>query len=310
MSVEDVTADLQKDDGDTLVYALANAVGAATMAQLKLDSFADTASASWMEAECHRARSVDGKGRYASLDTLRIAFFLHVYHENLEPGGVSSLSYLREAITLAQIMGLHRESTYIGLSTSQQESRRRILWLLFVTERYVPFVDQRLVTDLPSGVAMLHNLPAVLRCNTHFPSTDGGEDNHVLPAFRKLVNLFWIFDQSGAFDILQNIDDVDVADARGTVAANQHQSSLDVLQQRLQDVPIDWEASNDVQRADICVTRQWMRAVLWRISLLRNSGSDHVTSLSHPIQIAQEFLAVISKLPNAAIESHGPSIVS
>jgi hypothetical protein len=148
VSVEDVTADLQKDDGDKLVYALANAVGAATMAQLKLDSFADTASASWMEAECHRARSVDGKGRYASLDTLRIAFFLHVYHENLEPGDVSSLSYLCEAITLAQIMGLHRESTYIGLSTSQQESRRRILWLLFVTERYVPFVDQRLVTDL------------------------------------------------------------------------------------------------------------------------------------------------------------------
>jgi hypothetical protein len=157
---------------------------------------------------------------------------------------------------------------------------------------------------------MLHNLPAVLRCNTHFPSIDGDEDNHVLPAFRKLVNLFWIFDQSGAFDILQNIDDVDVADAGGTVATNQNQSSLDVLQQRLQDVPIDWEASNDVQRADICVTRQWMRAVLWRISLLRNSGSDHATSLSHPIQIAQEFLTVISKLPTAAIESHGPSIVS
>jgi hypothetical protein len=94
------------------------------------------------------------------------------------------------------------------------------------------------------------------------------------------------------------------------VATNQNQSSLDVLQQRLQDVPIDWETSNDVQRADICVTRQWMQAVLWRISLLRNSGSDHATSLSHPIQIAQEFLTVISKLPTAAIESHGPSIVS
>jgi hypothetical protein len=53
-----------------------------------------------------------------------------------------------------------------------------------------------------------------------------------------------------------------------------------------------------------------MRAVLWRISLLRNSGSDHATSLSHPIQIAQEFLTVISKLPTAAIESHVPSIVS
>ena len=74
-------------------------------------------------------------------------------------------------------------------------------------------------------------------------------------------------------------------------------------------MPIDWEGSNDVQRADIAVTRQWMRAVLWRISTLQQDGLHHVTSLSLPIQIAQEFLGVISKLPTAAIESHGPSIV-
>ena len=156
---------------------------------------------------------------------------------------------------------------------------------------------------------MLHNLPVILRCNTRFPSADGEDQGRVLPAFLKLVNLFWIFDQSGAFDILQNIDD-----ANGTIAGgsngNLSQNSLEVLQQRLRDVPIDWEASNDVQRADICVTRQWMRAVLWRISLLQNSEFDRVTSLTHPIHIAQEFLAVISKLPTAAIESHGPSIVS
>ncbi|PMD47997.1 hypothetical protein L207DRAFT_415564 [Hyaloscypha variabilis F] len=284
-----ITAALQNNEGDTLEYALANAVGAATVAQLKLDSLTDTVSASAMEAECCRVKDLGSHRRVASLDTLRIAFFLHVYHENLEPGGVASLSYLREAITLAQIMGLHRESMYAALAPPHQEIRRRILWLLFVTER---------------GVAMLHNLPVVLRCNTHFPSGDGEEDNRVLPAFLKLVNLFWIFDQSGAFDVLQNIDDV----AGGLNFPNRSQSSLEVLQKRLQDVPIDWEASNDVQRADICVTRQWMRAVLWRISRLQNSDSEHVTSLSHPIQIAQEFLAVISKLPTAAIESHGPSI--
>ena len=152
---------------------------------------------------------------------------------------------------------------------------------------------------------MLHNLPVVLRCNTQFPSSDGEDESHVLSAFRKLVNLFWTFDQSGAFDILQDIDANRLDNGSAAVI---HRSSLEVLQQRLQDMPIDWESSNDVQRADICVTRQWMRAVLWRISLLRNSGSDHVTSLSHPIQIAQEFLSVISKLPTAAIESHGPSI--
>lgn len=69
---------------------------------------------------------------------MRTAFFLHVYHENLAPGGLKSLLYLREAITMAQIMELHRESSYEGLSDDEQQFRRRILWLLFVTERFVP----------------------------------------------------------------------------------------------------------------------------------------------------------------------------
>jgi Fungal specific transcription factor domain len=136
VAVEDVIISLQENDGDTLTYALVNAVGAATMAQLKLESLEDDASASSMEAECHRTKGLGARFQGASLDTLRIAFFLHVYHENLEPGGVASLLYLREAITLAQVMGLHRESTYSGLTPLEQEIRRRILWLLFVTERY------------------------------------------------------------------------------------------------------------------------------------------------------------------------------
>ena len=129
-------ASLQRDEGNEETYALANAVGAATMAQLKLDSSSDAATASSMEAECQRARALNRRGPHASLDILRIAFFLHVYHENQDAGGVQSLLYLREALTLAQIMGLHREATYAGLCAAEQEIRRRIIWLLFVTERY------------------------------------------------------------------------------------------------------------------------------------------------------------------------------
>lgn len=135
VAAEDVIKSLEENQSDMLTYALANAVGAATVAQLKLDSLPDVATASSMEAECRRAKAIDDSGRQASLNTLRIAFFLHVYHENQEPGGVQSLLYLREAISLAQIMGLHRESTYAALSSSEQETRRSIVWLLFVTER-------------------------------------------------------------------------------------------------------------------------------------------------------------------------------
>ena len=168
------------------------------------------------------------------------------------------------------------------------------------------FSNELLNADLHSGVAMLHNLPVVLKCNAHFPSTECDDGSHILPAFRKLVDLFWIFDQSGAFEMLQNPD----TDGFNTGTNQPYQSSLDILQQRLQNVPIDWESSNDVQRADVCVTRQWMRAVLWRISKFRSFSGDQITSLAQPIQIANEFLAVINKLPKTAIEAHGPSIVS
>ena len=312
-------ASLQLPTQDLETYALANSIGAATIAQLKLSrSETDSAAGSAMEAECQRARGLIGQK--TNLNTLRTAFFLHVYHENQEPGGIKSLLYLREAITLAQIVGLHRESTFRGISGGEQQVRRRVLWLLFVTERYTktifPFAFAQLNTDysvfLDRGVAMLHKLPVILKPNTNFPSLNSDDEANIMPAFLKLINLFRIFDQSGAFDILQNSDG-DTDNTFNIVASTNRNFSLQLLRRKLQEVSLDWELCNDVQKADICVTRQWMQAVLWKVSMrsgnVDGGGEDQMTSLSHPIQIAGEFLRVIEQLPNAAIEAHGPSMV-
>ncbi|KZL71851.1 C6 transcription factor (fungal specific transcription factor) [Colletotrichum tofieldiae] len=313
IAVEEIMASLSRDADDLESYVLANAVGAATIAQLKLTATDndDPATASSMEAECQRSRTAlqerEG-GPPMNLNWLRTSFFLHVYHENQQPGGAKSLLYLREAITIAQIMGLHKESSYMALSLPEQQMKRRILWLLFVTER---------------GVAMLHKLPVVLKSNIRFPSLDGsgvGEDEgHILPAFKKLANLFWIFDQSGAFDILQNSDDEDAMWSMADGLQTASRACLDVVQRKLQEIPLDSDASNDVQRADIVVTRQWMQAVLWKVTMNHGrpwssgnsnaNNNNNVTSLSHPIQIAKEFLQLISQLPSTAIEAHGPGIV-
>lgn len=152
---------------------------------------------------------------------------------------------------------------------------------------------------------MLHKLPVVLKSNISFPAMEYDEEVSILPAFRKLVNLFWIFDQSAAFDILQN------PNSGSSTPQSNNQTVLTVLQKRLQEIPIDSGATNDVQAADICVTRAWMRAVLWRMTVTRgtHSPAEQTTSLAYPTHIAKEFLAVISKLPTTAIEAHGPSMV-
>lgn len=255
---------------------LATTIRLATIAQLRLETLSPD--------EVPRT-SLEDHDNQMSLDGLRVAFFLHIYHENQTPGGGKSLLYLRQAITISQMMRLERESSYEGLPEAEQQMRRRVLWLLFVTER---------------GVAMLHKLPVVLKPVIALPTPIGDDQAHVLPAFLKLVNLFWIFDQSGIFDILQNSDS-DLSNLSSTA-----RGCLGLLQDHLQDtaVEVDYDASNDVQKADIFVTRQWMRAVLWRAAVRFGVA----TMANSPIRIAKEFLNFMSHLPKTAIEAHGPTM--
>lgn len=71
-----------------------------------------------------------------SLDAVLTSFFLFAAHGNLEEHDHASFC-LSESITMAFSLGLHNEETYIGLPKDERELRRRIFWLLFVTERYI-----------------------------------------------------------------------------------------------------------------------------------------------------------------------------
>lgn len=138
VDVEQLVSVLQQDiEGKEIeTYAMATAVAAATVAQLRLGNGSlpdESTTADTFAAQCLQAR-----GQYKSkvnLNSVRTSFFLHVYYENQQSGGCESLLYLREAISLAQMMNLHRESSYGALALDEQQIRRRVLWLLFVTER-------------------------------------------------------------------------------------------------------------------------------------------------------------------------------
>ncbi|KAF5254360.1 hypothetical protein FANTH_845 [Fusarium anthophilum] len=143
----------------------------------------------------------------------------------------------------------------------------------------------------------------LLKPNILFPWFGGADDRaEVLPAFLKLVHLFWVFDQSNIFEILRNID----ADSEIPNMASVAQNCLELLQQKLLDSADndDWGPINEVQRADMFVTRQWMRAVLWRAAL----RFGIVIPSMNPIHIAKDFLSLVSELPKAALESHGPTL--
>jgi hypothetical protein len=91
-------------------------------------------SASFFARESLRARGdcdfIECADEYTTLSS----FFLFAYYGNMEQSR-SAWYYLREAISFALSLGLDDPETYLGLDAETHQRRRRLFWLLFVTER-------------------------------------------------------------------------------------------------------------------------------------------------------------------------------
>ncbi|KAL2801797.1 fungal-specific transcription factor domain-containing protein [Aspergillus granulosus] len=295
--VDSLVASLQRDSEGTdhETRALATAVAAATMAQLRLGKNCvsnRSITADVFASECLQARQSPEYRSIVNLNTVRTAFFLHVFYENQQPGGSESTLYLREAISLAQMMFLHREASYTELSYDEQQIRRRVLWLLFITER---------------GVCILHKLPVVLKTDTAMPDVDAHDEPQVLPAFLKLLALFRLFEQAKMFDI---IEDTHLGYSEALRSARVTESTVyDILQDKFRDGSSALDQICDVQRADLCVTRHWMRILTWKALFgqsLRGSPSlQWSVSPAFPLLVARDLVNAVSRLPRTALQAHG-----
>lgn len=125
---------------DPELYSLVSSLCAMTVVQLlavpgnhndMISSLSET-----LISESLRARKYfDYIGSF-STDTILTSFFVFCSYGNLEKHN-HAWYYLRESISFAQSMGLDDEKSYLGLDTAENQQRRRIFWLLFITERLV-----------------------------------------------------------------------------------------------------------------------------------------------------------------------------
>lgn len=281
------------------ILSLANsilAIAAATIVRIKSNQMNQPGgvTAEMMEAQCQFAKVRRNKDQPPDLTTVRIPFFLHIYYETIDPGGLASITYLREAIAVAHMIGLHRESYYRNVQPEEQEIRRRTLWLLFVTER---------------GVSIKHKLPVTIKTKIAFPSTIDTDEQEVLLAYQRLITMFWHFDQSGVFELLDS-QDFDLS--RRTSRQPEEAEALASVRKRLDDSLVDTHDINDVQALDIVVTRHWMRIILWRLAeshgFFSLASDDGISGFNDPISIARDLLATISRADKSAIEAHGAAL--
>lgn len=221
--------------------------------------------------------------------------------------------YLREALTLAIDLRLHQDASYNGLPAEEVLCRQRVFWILFVTER---------------SFAILRNKPLTLRKTPSLPT--GGHDYEapdIHVGFMKLVSSYAPLDESFV-NAWNDGSDPSVSETTYLNLQRLLAQPLDFLRPKrkspsppisliptvnsVQDDESDEPDPTSVQKADLMITQQWLRLIVWQSSfrqgLLRTAAENESFRFSFPLSIARDTLSILQSLPSRAVEVHGMGI--
>ena len=237
--------------------------------------------------ETLRARQFFNFLEVPSLASAQTSFFLFAALFALDQDS-TAWHYLREAIALLQTQHLDEEATYAEiLDEKYATSCRQTFWLLFITER---------------AYALQRNHQLTIKRTIGLPTVNPGPEANILHGFLDLISLFQNFDDK--FLSLWNISfaDSDVSPHCFIQLQNTLEVALPQVFRR-----------TDVQKADLFVTRQWLKAMVWRLCLSRKLLSSRTThecmTFNYPIAIARGIAVVSSILPTKAFEVNGVGIL-
>ncbi|KAH0537399.1 hypothetical protein FGG08_005798 [Glutinoglossum americanum] len=221
----------------------------------------------------------------ASQITVTTSFFIFGCYFGLEKHNTAWF-YLREATTLAQILGMEDEDAYSTINPLESIVRRRLFWLLFVTERAYALQRHRSLT---------------LQATVGLPTVEEDAREPVdISGFNHLVNLFLPF--GDVFIGLWN-----------KIRSDCSPAWLAQLQQKLADAVPKGLKSPESQVADLKTSQQWLRTMVWQLSIsngyLSSSSADSSMTFKYPIEIARDLLAVTGQLSRQSMEVHGIGLI-
>lgn len=300
IDTDKLSAALYADENDYETRALAFAVCAGTGAQLQLKSTTEEwdefnlpgqigpiALADRFAVEAEKCRSKYDYRESQTTESILVPLFLHFYYG--AKGKRQTTSFLlRESVSLCQILALDKEETYQDLELPEENYRRRTFWLLYVTER---------------GHAMQYGTPICLTKSIALPSNDT-QGSQVLQAFHSLVHLF------------ASVDGV-LVDSDSSAKRYGHRCSREKLIEiqhelrRNEQWPLEW---NEIQRSDVSITQQWLRMLVWQLSLsnvtMSSEPGDDSMSFAYPAHVSRDAIRSISTVSFDALVAHGPGMVS
>jgi len=244
-------------------------------------------SSDFFMSETIRARQLCNHIEAPTLSTVHTSFFLFaaLFCQGKDN---SAWFYIREAMTTLQLLRLHEESTYADLSPTYGSSARRTFWLLFITER---------------AYALQRHRPLTLQRTIQLPQIAANHpDATILSGFLDLLSLFQNFDDE--FLSVWNLS---------TTQSTASAESLIKLQAILNSALPNVTSRTEIQQADLLVSRQWLKTMVWQLcvskGLLSSQSNNESMSFHYPVTIARDVVVVARKLDVKAFEANGVGIL-
>jgi hypothetical protein len=288
LNAEHLIQRLETDPNNPEIYVLATALAGATLSNLNQvivhDSLLKPLNAESFIAESKRVRSTFDYMESVTLNTTLTSYFLHVFYGRQPLRSQTAFFYIREAITFAQLFGMHIENTYSRYHIMDQQIMRKLYFLLFMTERYLCVNDGH---------------PTVLE-SISLPITENEDVPEVVSGFLNLVTLF----STPGTDFFSKW-----TSHSSNISINRERLLL--IQHALQRPLENLNCSNDIQSVDIVVSQHWIRSLAWKLSIQLGYvmlNSKREMNVTYPLDIAKDTLGGVSKFLPEAFEVHGPGM--
>jgi hypothetical protein len=199
--------------------------------------------------------------------------------------------YMRDAITLVQLLRIDSPLPGTPDSPPERARRQRLYWEAYIHERFLAILDYR---------------PAILPQLSALPEEDPTIPLSVQEGFNQIIKLFKLIDA----EFLQNwLGNHDTSTVTPAWIENKHKE----LDNQDEDDLNQLNALTTMQRADLVITRQWLRTLVWRLAmsktLLSSQASKGCLSLLFPVRLSQQLRQQVGSMSRDAIEIHGSGIV-
>ncbi|PLB53876.1 hypothetical protein P170DRAFT_460195 [Aspergillus steynii IBT 23096] len=196
--------------------------------------------------------------------------------------------YLREAISMTHILRVEDKAVLASLSLAERSRRQRLYWLCFIHERFMSIV---------------HFTPATLSPHAVFPEIDPALPVGISQGWTQVIKTFLLLEPT--FISLWIGDRTHVT---ATWVEQKYRELDDTL----------WELEvsmlSEIQQADLVITRQWMRTLLWQMAMSNCLLSSHAScpslSLELPLRLSSQLRQFLTKISQNTIRVHGSSILS